>query len=333
MKIVKPFYFVTGVCNKVHVNHMNDMHTINKRTKFFLYLVTVALLFSAVFASAVEKPLQGEDILLDIYHRNIARLERNSFGLPLYVESFERGDKAHVDVYGILEYPFSSVVTVLTTPANWCDIVSLTPNVKACTYKKLEGDWLLTFYLGRKVYQPPEDTRQVICRYRKIEQRQGYLDIMLSADVGPFSTRNHRMKFEAIPLDGERTFVRVSYEYSESVALRLAERAYFATFGRSKAGFTVTGTDKNGKPVYIGGRRGAIERNAVRNYLAIQAFMNTLCYPEDRRFRMRINGWYDLTTRYRKQLFDLDKNDYLAFKTKEHKNQVILQQGVDMGSR
>jgi hypothetical protein len=310
------------------VNHMNEMDTINKRWKFFLCLLAMAILFSAVSAAAVEKPRQGEDILLDIYHSNMARLERNSFGLPLFVESFERDDKAHVDVYGILEYPFSSVVNVLKIPANWCDIVSLTPNVKACTYKKLEGDWLLTFYLGRKVYQPLEDTRQVICRYRKVEQQQGYLDIMLSADAGPFSTKNHRMKFEAIPLDEKRTFVRVSYEYSESVALRLAERAYFATFGRSKVGFTVTRTDGNGKPVYIGGRRGAIERNAVRNYLAIQSFMNTLCYPEERRFSMRINGWYDLTTRYRKQLSDLDKKDYLAFKTKEHRNQVILQQGI-----
>jgi hypothetical protein len=304
------------------------VQTIIKRRKFFLCLVAMVILFSAISAAAVEKPRQDEVILLDIYHRNIPRLERNSFGLPLFVESFERDDKAHVDVYGILEYPFNSVVNVLNTPANWCDIVSLTPNVKACTYKKLEGDWLLTFYLGRKVYQPPEDTRQVICRYRKVEQQQGYLDIMLSADVGPFSTKNHSMRFEAIPLDGESTFVHVSYEYSESVALRLAERAYFATFGRSKAGFTVTGTDGNGKPVYIGGRRGAIERNAVRIYLAIQSFMNTLCYPEERRFSMRINGWYDLTTRYRKQLFDLDKNDYLTFKFKEHKNQLLLQQQI-----
>lgn len=315
---------------KVHVNHMNEMPMINKCCKFFLCLLAVAILFSAVTAAAVEKPRLGEDILLDIYHSNMARLEKNSFGLPLFVESFERDDKAHVDVYGIFEYPFSSVVNVLKIPANWCDIVSLTPNVKACTHKKLEGDWLLTFYLGRKVYQPPADTRQVICRYRKVEERQGYLEIMLSADTGPFSTRNHRIKFEAIPLDERRTFVRVSYEYSESLALRLAERAYFSTFGRSKVGFTVTGTNENGKPVYIGGRRGAIERNAVRNYLAIQSFMNTLSYPEERRFSMRINGWYDLTTRYREQLSDLEKKDYLAFKFKEHKNQLLLQQQIRM---
>jgi hypothetical protein len=133
---------------------------------------------------------------------------------------------------------------------------------------------------------------------------------------------------EALPLDGARTLVHVSYEYSDSVMLRLAEKGYFATLGRGKAGFTVTGTDRNGKPVYVGGPRGAIERNAVRYYLAIQSFMNTLRYPEEKRFSMRISEWYDLTTRYRRQLFDLDKKDYLTFKTKEHKNQVILQRRI-----
>jgi len=41
---------------------------------------------------------------------------------------------------------------------------------------------------------------------------------------------------------------------------------------------------------------------------------------------MRISEWYDLTSIYKKQLFELDKKDYLTFKAKEHINQVILQQ-------
>ena len=53
--------------------------------------------------------------------------------------------------------------------------------------------------------------------------------------------------------------------------------------------------------------------------------MNTVRYPEEHRFRMRINEWYDLTNRYRRQLFELEKEEYLAFKTMEQKNQVMLQ--------
>jgi hypothetical protein len=307
------------------------MHKIGNLPKFFLFVAAVAILFSAGSASAVEKPRQGEDILLDTYHRNMAKLEKNSFGFPLFLESFERDDRVHVDVYGIFDYPFSSVDNVLEVPANWCDIVSLHPNVKACTCGELPGAWMLTFYIGRKVYRSPEDTRQVVYHYRNVDQQPGYLDVILTADSGPFGTKDHRMRFEALPLDGGRTFVHVSYEYSDSVALRLAEKGYFATLGRGKVGFTVTGTDRNGNPVYIGGPRGAIERNAVRYYLAIQSFMNTLRYPEEKRFSMRIGEWYDLTTRYRRQLFDLDKKDYLTFKTKEHKNQVILQRRISTG--
>jgi hypothetical protein len=307
------------------------MHKIRDLLKFFLFMVVAVILFSAGSASAVEEPRQGYDILVDTYYRIEAKLERNSFGFPLFLESFERDDRVHVDVYGIFDYPFSSVVNVLKVPANWCDIVSLHPNVKACTYRELPGSWLLTFYIGRKVYRPPENTRQVIYHYRNVDQQQGYLDIILSADAGPFGTKDHRMRFEALPLDGGRTFVHVSYAYSDSVALRLAEKVYFATLGWGKAGFTVTGADRNGNPVYIGGPRGAIERNAVRYYFAIQSFMNTLRYPEESRFSMTTGEWYDLTNRYRKQLFEMDKKDYHTLKTEEHKNQVTLQRRISTG--
>jgi hypothetical protein len=298
---------------------------VNKKYKSILIMVVTAIFFSAGNASAGVKPGKGESTLLDTYHRKMATLESSSFGIPLVLDSFERNERVHVDVYGIFDSPFSSVVNELKSPANWCDIVSLHPNVKACTYSEQPGDGLLTFYIGRKEYQTPEETHQVIYHYQNIEQRQGYLDLLLSADSGPFGTKDHRMKFEALPLDGGRTFVHVSYEYSDSVALRFAGKAYFATLGRGKVGFTVTGSDRNGKPVYIGGPRGAIERNAVRYYFAIQSVMSTLRAPEKSLFSMRISKWYDLTTHYRNQLFDLDKKDYLEFKTTEHQNQVALQ--------
>jgi len=308
--------------------HVNQMHKIRNLLKILTFMIAATILFSAAWASAVEKLRPSEDILLDTYHRNVAKFEKNSFGLPLFLESFERNDRVYVDVYGIFDQPFGSVVNILNVPANWCDIVSLHTNVKACTYRELPGSWQLTFYIGRKVYQAPKDAHQVIYRYRKVVQQQGYLDINLNADEGPFGTKDHRMRFEALPLDSGKTFVHVHYEYTNSVALRAAEKIYFATLGLGKVGFTMTKTDRKGNPVYIGGPRGAIERNAVRYYFAIQSFMNTLHYPENIRFRMRIIQWYDFTNRYRKQLFDLDRNDYLESKTMEHTNQVMLQRSV-----
>jgi hypothetical protein len=180
----------------IKVNNVNQTHKIKNVSIFLLFMVAAAIFFSAVFASAVEKPPQGADILLDTYRRNTARLETNSFGVPLFLESLERDDRVHVDVYGIFDYPFNSIVNVLKVPANWCDIVSLHPNVKACTYRELPDVWLLTFYIGRKVYRPPEAASRVIYRYRKVDQQPGYLDVILTADAGPLGTKDHRMRFE-----------------------------------------------------------------------------------------------------------------------------------------
>lgn len=310
------------------MSQAQQIHKSRSHLRIFLILFAVIFSFAAGIAFADEASRQGEDLLLEIYQKNRARLATNSFGLPLFLDSFERDGKVQVDVYGVFDYPFGSVVDALKVPANWCDIVSLHPNVKACTYRNLPDAWQLAFYLGRKVYQRPEDTRQVLYQFRNLAQRQGYLDIVLNADEGPFGTKDHRIKFEALPLDAARSFVHVGYAYRDSLALRLAGEVYLATLGSGKIGFTVTGTDSSGNPEYIGGARGAIERNAVRYYFAIQAFMKTLPYPEETRFGRRIGEWYDLTDRYRQQLFELDKKDYLKLKTAEHENQLILQRGI-----
>ena len=292
-------------------------------------MVATAILFSADLAPAVEQPTRDRDILRDTYHRNMPALERNSFGFPLFLESFEQDGRVNVDVYGVFDYPYGGVAEVVKVPANWCEILFLHPNVKACTYRELQDEWLLTLYVGRKVYKAPEDAHQIIFHSRKVDQQPDFLNIVLSADAGPLGTKDHLMRFEALPLDGGRTFAHVRYAYSDSFVFRLAEKIYFGTLGRDKVGFTVTGTDSEGKPVYIRGPRGALERNAARYYFAIQSFMDTLHYPEESRFKMRIDDWNDLTNRYKQQLYELDREDYLTIKTKEYKNQEKLQQQIE----
>jgi hypothetical protein len=296
--------------------------------KFFLCVVAAAIFVLPCSCLAEEKPLPAQSALPDIYRTFEARLEKNSFGFPLYLESSDEGGRMDVDVFGIFDHPFGSVAEVLKVPANWCDIALLHPNVKACTYKELSGSWRLSFYTGRKVYQQPSDAHRSDFLYRIAAQRGDYLDVVLSAPEGPFGTKDHRMRFEAFALDEGRTFVRVSYAYRHSFSGRLAASVYFAIFGRGRAGFTVTGTDSSGNPVYIGGQRGAMERNVVRYYFAIQSFMDAERRPEAGRFVTRINRWYDLTSRYRKQLFDLEKKEYLTLKTEEQKNQILMQRRI-----
>ncbi len=300
-----------------------------KRTfSIFLLPVVIAALMSAPPAPAVERGSQGDAYLLERYQRVKPRLEDNNFGFPLSIESSERDGRLHVDVYGIFEHPIGSVIDALKIPENWCDIVTLHPNIKACTYRELPDVRQLTFYGGRKTYQAPDDAYQFTCRYRIIEQRREYLHIVLDADKGPLGTREHRLRFEALPLDAHRTFVQVSFSYASGTPLRIAEQIYFSTLGRSKIGFTITGIDEKGSPLYIGGSRGVIERNTVRYYLAIHSFLRTAQYPEQMSFSRRIREWYDLTSRFTRQLYEMDRDDYLAVKKRERENQVMLQRKI-----
>lgn len=294
-----------------------------------LQMIIIVIFLAGGVSFAAGSPRQDEDLLRDVYRRNLGELSNNSFGLPLVLESVAQQDNISVDVYGLFAFDFDSIAAALQVQTNWCDILSLTPNVKACTSQGPAGAWRLTLYLGRKFYQTPQEAYQVVYRSRKVLRRQGYLDIVLWAEAGPFGTRDHRIRVAALPLDGGRTFVHVSYAYRSSAAFGFAEKIYFATLGSDKVGFTVIGTDRSGDPIHIGGQRGAIERNAVRTYLAIQAFMGAMHHPAAERFPVRTSTWYDLTDRYRLQLFELEKKDYLVIKSKERLNQKKLQGEID----
>lgn len=301
---------------------MEQRMILTRQIAVVLFLVVLAIFSRAATAPAAP---EEESLLRAAHEQNQARLENSIFGLPLYLDSFVQENLVQVDVHGILGEPFAELAEALANPINWCEIVFLHPNTKACTSTETPQGSRLVFYLGRKHYQPPHESNQVSYRFQVVARRETYLDILLLAEDGPFGTRNHRIAVQALPLDQERSFVRVSYSYASSLRLRLAEHAYFTTLGAGKVGFTVVGDDALGNPVHIDGARGAVERNAARYYFAIQAFMHALPAPTQDRLHLRLEHWYDLTDRYRKQLFELERDEYLEIKVREHENQRRLQ--------
>jgi len=306
--------------------------TLTRRFIFQASIIFVALatLLSLSFpAQAAEQLSSGNRVLLAKYPAIKPRLEKNQFGIPLYLESREEYSSLHVDVYGIFDYPFDGVRDALQAPDNWCDINSMLFNIKACTFRKMSNQWLLTLYSGRKYYQPPKDAYKLDFSFRLAATQREYLDIALAAKKGPLLTRDHRIRCEAAPLDKGRTFIHFSYDYSYGVLARAAIKSYYATIGRDKRGFSIIATGKDGSPVYLGGVRGSLERNAVRYYLAIQAYMDTINIPPDQRFEKRNSRWYDLTARFPRQLYELDKGEYIANKRREHDNQRMLQIEAD----
>ncbi|HEX8947999.1 MAG TPA: hypothetical protein VF790_03500 [Dissulfurispiraceae bacterium] len=293
--------------------------------RLFLFILIAAGIACSGPAYASAFPAEGGDALLDTYHRIEAKLLHSSFGVPLYLESLDSHHTIRIDTYGIFDYPFEEVRAELESPSAWCDIVSLHINVKGCIHGIQNGIRELTVYSGKKFETFSPDMRRTKYRYRIAASAPRYLDICLTADKGPFSTKNLLIRFEAIPVGAGRTFVHFICSYDYGFWTGIVMKSYFSTIGSGRAGFTVVGTDDNGEPVYVSGLQGAFERNAIRSYLAIQAYMDTRGVPEGARFEKRINRWYDLTSRYPKQLSDMEKERYLSLKRQERKDRMILQ--------
>ena len=55
-----------------------------------------------------------------------------------------------------------------------------------------------------------------------------------------------------------------------------------ATLGRDKVGFSVVGRAADGRPVHVEGLRGAVERNTLRYYLAVESYLGALALPAGR---------------------------------------------------
>jgi hypothetical protein len=63
----------------------------------------------------------------------------------------------------------------------------------------------------------------------------------------------------------------------------------------------------------------------MRYYLAILAHLDTQGSPSEQRLEKQLTIWYDLTTKYKKQLFEMDKEDYLTYKKHDEKSRLQLQ--------
>jgi hypothetical protein len=86
-------------------------------------------------------------------------------------------------------------------------------------------------------------------------------------------------------------------------------QTYLATSGAAKVGFS---RDEGGQ--LVGGMRGVLERNTMRYFLAIDAFLDTADLPRDVREERRMAAWFDATERYPRQLHEMSRSDYLGYK-------------------
>ena len=239
-------------------------------------------------------------------HAELApRLDQSPFQRPLTLDSSESSSQLQGSIDAVVFQPFALMREQLQRPAAWCEILMLHLNTKQC----IANGNALGVHIGRKHDQPLSEAYRVAFTLKLDAVSADYLDVRLGAETGPFSTRDYRIQLQAIPLGGgSKTFLHLRYAYGYGFAAKLAMQGYLATLGAGKVGFTKTGSS------HIGGLRGAIERNTMRYYLAIDTY---LASPGAQQRTQRLERWFAATEQYAKQLHEVERADYLTMKHNE----------------
>lgn len=246
------------------------------------------------------------------------KLVNNQFKRALYLNSIESGHDLTGEIYAVIDYPFKTVNTELNNPDHWCDMLILHINIKYCRASMGNDGDLMTVYLGNKNHQPLADAYRIGFVYTGATTSTDYFSVALNAKNGPLGTSNYHIWVEAIPIDHEHTFLHFTFSYTFGLTSRIAMQAYLATLGLGKVGFTVKEKLADGDIRYITGSRGVIERNTMRYYLAIDAYLSALATAKDQQLDRRLHQWYNATEQYALQLHEVELPDYIEMKHQEY---------------
>jgi len=285
------------------------------------------LIVSALFCILAGMPLAHAQDAASLKARHAAlreQLASNQFQRPLYLESTQTPGALKGGVYALVEQPYAVVGPALQGMDPWCNILILHLNVKSCRASTSKDGDTLSLNIGRKFDQPLADAYLIEFLYKVVAAGPDYLQVVLNAEDGPLGTSRYRIVLEVVKLDAKRSFLHMSYSYAYGMLARVALQGYLATTGRDKVGFSIIGSTANGQPVYIGNMRGVVERNTMRYYLAIEAFLGALSAPVSEQLEKRLSNWHAGSERYPVQLHELERGEYLDMKRREIQRQQVL---------
>ncbi|HUI98820.1 MAG TPA: hypothetical protein VLY46_01225 [Usitatibacter sp.] len=241
----------------------------------------------------------------------------NGFGRPLALRSREAGHRVEGEVYALVDHRFAEVEQALHEPSQWCDVLVLPFNVKRCEADDAPARSRLRLFIARRKDSTPDDTYRLDFRFRDAALAPDFLRIALAAPSGPFGTHDYRIALEAAPADADRTILHLRYSYGYGLASQMAMQLYLSTVGAHNVGFTVESREPGGKPEYVRGMRGVMERNTMRYFLAIEAYLASRSAPAASREDARLKAWFEAADRYPRQLHEMDLDRYLAMKHRD----------------
>jgi hypothetical protein len=279
-----------------------------------------AVLFAA-WVQAAAAPSESSpapasaEALRAAHQRMKGKLERSGFGRPLQLDSMETPGGLQGDIYAVVDHPLAEISAALKESSHWCELLKLHVNNRRCRAgTTAQGQDMLTLFVVRRYDKPVEQAFQLPFVYRVANATPEYLSVEMNAASGPLGTSNYRVMLEAVALDEKKSFLHFGYSYDHNMMVRMATQAYLATFGRNKVGFTVVGKEADGQPDYIRGTRGLVERNAMRYFLTLDAYLSSEAgAPAERRER----SWFAAAEQYPRQLHEIELDTYLAIKRED----------------
>lgn len=249
------------------------------------------------------------------------QLRQNQFKRPLVLDSSDLPNRLKGDIYAVIDHPFGAVSAGLNDPDHWCDVMLLHINTKYCHAMVGQSGTTLRVHIGKKTPEILANVVRVEFNYSVVAVTPEYLEIMLNAKDGPMGTSDYLIRLEAVALPNAKTFLHLTYSYTVNFAARLAMQTYLGTVGSGKVGFTVIGTGADGRPQYMGGVRGLMERNTMRYYLAIDTFLGAASAAPGTQLEKRLQGWFTAIEQYPRQLHEMDRAQYLEMKRAEYLRQ------------
>ena len=293
--------------------------------------ILIALVTVALLSGRAEAQREENGGLPERYVELREQLANNQFQRALVLESSDESGQLKGEIFAQLEQPFAMVAPQLQTMTQWCDVLILHLNVKSCRPARVDSVDTLQISIGRKFEQPLADAYPFNFVYQVKANRPEFLRVQLTAAEGPMGTSNYAIELQIIALDEQRSFLHLSYAYRYGLVSRAGMQGYLNTIGRDKVGFSITGYDSNGQPIYQDGVQGVIERNTMRYYLALEAYLGALSGTLAEREEQRLNAWYDAVERYPLQLHELERDEYLKMKRNEIRRQqeAVVEEPLD----
>lgn len=315
------------------------MHQLARR------VATVCLLHIALWGWSVQAqgvPVPPEDLAArfeQLRRQGAVQLGQK----PVFLQSTETPERLEGEVLALIDHPVQQVRAALSQAAVWCDILILHLNVKYCRAARRSGPTgaidTLEVGLGRKFDEPLSGVHWLDFRFRAGPSVAGPAGlpgaspaaVELLAPEGPLGTRDIRIRVqtaevaEAAEVAKGRTLLQLRYAYAQGPSARWALQMYLGTLGRHKVGFSLVPerADRPGGPLQpVTGVRALLERNTVRYYLAVDAYLEALAVPQAQQLERRLAEWFAATERHPRQLRELDWETYVQMKRLEvHRQQ------------